>query len=237
MVASELALGAVPRLVRARSSGPASFSFDVLLCSPYDERDAAAVEGRRVVVESVCARLRASAALVCSPCGDAAPDPLPLVVSCAPNGAGNGVCVAVALPDPPPPSIPGSTWALRIDRLALGGTSLLSPEGSLASPVPVLLDRRPPPGPVRPAGDLFGACRRCNLDDARRIMSGPPDTWSTEETDNVRRHAGLGGHLGGLQYYLPDPALFFAARLHVCPHRCVPRRRGQGAAGAARSTY
>ena len=134
----------------------------------------------RCVAELLAARVRVIASLVPSIESDVpSPDPLQLASTCVVNASGDGVSVVIALPAALPPG--AGVWALHIHRIFLGSGVLDTRVFDEPYPLVVV----PAPGPVRPAGALHAACKRGDLTVVLRILSGPSEGYSTEETDEA----------------------------------------------------
>lgn len=210
---SDIELESIPTKVLIRKGVPDTLCINVVVRSCSDK--VATPEGSSCVSESLVSRLRVTATLSCAPAADVrsdptVPAPLTLAVSTVVNPRGDGALVTVDLPHPLPSEHLERGCAVCVDSFALGGVSLIAAGSPLTEPLPVV-PGRPRPGLVIPAGALFDACQRCNAVDVRRILAGPPEAWSTEETHAVRRQA------RGWE-------VFFLLNLLYLPHRAPEKR-------------
>ena len=176
LLASDVSISGPPPAPWVSAGG--HFRFVVAVRAPLAGPEA---QSEQRAADALVSRLRVSASLVPT-AGSLGPAlALPATCQLAPDACA-AVVIDVALPSELPPGGEG-TWALRLERVALGGSLLdLAPLARATFP----FFSRPQAGPVCPAGTLFDACLGGRMSDVRSILDGPRGAFSTEETDRVR---------------------------------------------------
>lgn len=175
--ASDISISGPPPAPWVSAGG--HFRFLVAVTAPTGPE--AQAEQRAAAEDALVSRLRVSASLVPTVSSLGPARALPATCQLA-SDACAAVVIDIALPSGLPPGGEGS-WALRLERVALGGSLLeLAPLARAEFP----FFSRPQAGPVCPASILFDACRTGHVSDVHCILDGPRGAYSTEETDRVR---------------------------------------------------
>ena len=236
VVPSEVVISGVPHAVIVKEGtaqgAPSSLCFDVGLrqgdaSQGSDEANVpnAPREARAARVESLASRLRVSASLAVAAArssdegggeaeGGYALLSVPLEAALSVSETGDGVRVSIRVPVPLPPALlaaaasaPSACCCVRLERISLGGTSLLSADDPLSIGIPIRARRTP--GPIRGRGALYDACSKGVTAAVLAVLASPPDGWSTEETGDVRfRTAGEGVYVR----FPPSYTLLLAAQ-------------------------